>query len=169
MAHEELHLPVPLVRGELTLEKLRAAAARCTACPLYKTGTQTVFGEGLDTARAVFVGEQPGDAEDKVGRPFVGPAGKLLDRALEDAGIDRKLVYVTNVVNHFKWTQRGTRTRWNGSCRGTSTPATPPPTNSQTSSRSAERLGPATTRRRTRSKISGTTSALEGSRPRQVA
>ena len=109
MAHEELHLPVPAVRGELTLEKLRAAAASCTACPLYKTGTQTVFGEGLDTARAVFVGEQPGDAEDKVGRPFVGPAGKLLDRALDEAGIDRKLVYVTNVVKHFKWTPRGKR------------------------------------------------------------
>jgi len=109
MAHEELHLPVPAVRGELTLEKLRAAAASCTACPLYKRGTQTVFGEGLDTARAVFVGEQPGDAEDKVGRPFVGPAGKLLDRALEEAGIDRKLVYVTNVVKHFKWTPRGKR------------------------------------------------------------
>src|SRR6267142_3808180 len=108
MAHEE-HLPVPLVRGELTLEKLRAAAACCTACPLYKTGTQTVFGEGLDTARAVFVGEQPGDAEDKVGRPFVGPAGKLLDRALEDAGIDRKLVYVTNAVKHFSWEPRGKR------------------------------------------------------------
>ena len=109
MAHEEPHLPVPLVRGELTLEKLRAAAAGCTACPLYKTGTQTVFGEGLDAARAVFVGEQPGDAEDKVGRPFVGPAGKLLDRALEEAGIDRKLVYVTNVVKHFKWKPRGKR------------------------------------------------------------
>jgi uracil-DNA glycosylase len=68
-----------------------------------------VFGEGLDTARAVFVGEQPGDAEDKVGRPFVGPAGKLLNRALEEAGIDRKLVYVTNVVKHFKWTPRGKR------------------------------------------------------------
>src|SRR5467141_1881726 len=109
MAHEELHLPVPLVRGELKLEKLRAAAASCTACPLYKTGTQTVFGEGLDTARAVFVGEQPGDAEDKAGRPFVGPAGKLLDRALEEAGIDRSAVYVTNVVKHFKWEPRGKR------------------------------------------------------------
>jgi DNA polymerase len=109
MAHAELPTAAPLVPEELSLPKLRAAAAGCTACPLYKTGTQTVFGEGLDTARAVFVGEQPGDSEDKVGRPFVGPAGKLLDRALEEAGIDRKLVYVTNVVKHFKWTPRGKR------------------------------------------------------------
>src|SRR6267142_2890983 len=109
MAHEDLTTAAPLVPAMPTLERLRAAAAGCTACPLYKTGTQTVFGEGLDTARAVFVGEQPGDAEDKVGRPFVGPAGKLLDRALEEAGIDRKLVYVTNVVKHFKWTPRGKR------------------------------------------------------------
>jgi len=92
-----------------TLERLHTAAARCTACDLYKTGTQTVFGEGERTARAIFLGEQPGDSEDKAGRPFVGPAGKLLDRALEEAGIDRKLVYVTNVVKHFKWTPRGKR------------------------------------------------------------
>jgi uracil-DNA glycosylase len=109
MAHEELQTAAPLLPAQLTLVKLRAAAAQCTACPLHKTGTQTVFGEGLDTARAVFVGEQPGDIEDKAGRPFVGPAGKLLDRALEEAGIDRKLVYVTNVVKHFKWTARGKR------------------------------------------------------------
>ena len=76
---------------------------------MYKTGTQTVFGEGTATARAIFIGEQPGDSEDKLGRPFVGPAGKLLDRALEQAGIDRELVYVTNVVKHFKWTPRGKR------------------------------------------------------------
>jgi DNA polymerase len=76
---------------------------------LYKTGTQTVFGEGRPSARAMFVGEQPGDVEDKVGRPFVGPAGKLLDKALQAAGIDRDLVYVTNVVKHFKWTARGKR------------------------------------------------------------
>ena len=91
------------------LETLRARAAKCTACDLYKTGTQTVFGEGLESARAVLLGEQPGDSEDRAGRPFVGPAGKLLDRALEEAGIDRALVYVTNVVKHFKWTPRGKR------------------------------------------------------------
>jgi DNA polymerase len=109
MAHEEPQTAAPLVPQRLTLAALRPAAAGCTACPLYKTGTQTVFGEGLAEARAVFVGEQPGDIEDKTGRPFVGPAGKLLDRALEEAGIDRKLVYVTNVVKHFKWTARGKR------------------------------------------------------------
>jgi len=109
MAHAELPTAAPFVPDRPSLGKLRAAAAGCTACPLYRTGTQTVFGEGLDAARAIFVGEQPGDSEDKIGRPFVGPAGKLLDRALEEAGIDRKLVYVTNVVKHFKWTARGKR------------------------------------------------------------
>ena len=109
MPHEELRTAAPLVPVILTLERLRAAAAACTACPLYETGTQTVFGEGLETARAVLVGEQPGDMEDKAGRPFVGPAGKLLDRALEEAGIDRQLVYVTNVVKHFKWRPQGKR------------------------------------------------------------
>ena len=107
MEHQET--AAPLVPSRLSLPTLRAAAAGCTACDLYKTGTQTVFGEGLETARAIFVGEQPGDSEDRAGRPFVGPAGKLLDRALEEAGIDRKLVYVTNVVKHFKWTPRGKR------------------------------------------------------------
>jgi DNA polymerase len=109
MAHPALETAAPLVPERPTLEKLRAAAAGCTACPLYKTGTQTVFGEGTATARAIFIGEQPGDSEDKLGRPFVGPAGKLLDRALEQAGIDRELVYVTNVVKHFKWRSRGKR------------------------------------------------------------
>ena len=109
MAHAVLETAAPLVPERPTLDKLRAAAAGCTACPLYRTGTQTVFGEGLSEARAIFLGEQPGDSEDKIGRPFVGPAGKLLDRALEEAGIDRKLVYVTNVVKHFKWTPRGKR------------------------------------------------------------
>ena len=109
MAHATLETAAPLVPENPTLAKLRAAAAGCTACPLYRTGTQTVFGEGLATARAIFVGEQPGDSEDRMGRPFVGPAGKLLDRALEEAGIDRKLVYVTNAVKHFKWTARGKR------------------------------------------------------------
>src|SRR4051812_22570103 len=106
---EPLQTAAPLVPARLSLTTLRGAAAGCTACDLYKTGTQTVFGEGLETARAIFLGEQPGDSEDRAGRPFVGPAGKLLDRALEQAGIDRKLVYVTNVVKHFKWTPRGKR------------------------------------------------------------
>jgi DNA polymerase len=95
--------------GTLTLPKLRKAAAGCTACDLYKTGTQTVFGEGTKTAEVMFVGEQPGDQEDLQGRPFVGPAGKLLDRAMEEAGIDRSRAYVTNVVKHFKWVARGKR------------------------------------------------------------
>jgi uracil-DNA glycosylase len=99
----------PLVPDRPTLKKLREAAAGCKACPLWKTGTQTVFGEGLPDAEIVFVGEQPGDEEDKTGRPFVGPAGRLLDTALEEAGIDRKLAYVTNVVKHFKWQPRGKR------------------------------------------------------------
>jgi len=109
MPHELAPTAAPLVPEKLSLPRLRAAAAGCTACPLYKTGTQTVFGEGLASARAIFLGEQPGDSEDRAGRPFVGPAGKLLDRALEEAGVDRKLVYVTNVVKHFKWTAKGKR------------------------------------------------------------
>ncbi|HSC50083.1 MAG TPA: UdgX family uracil-DNA binding protein [Gaiellaceae bacterium] len=99
----------PLVPERPSLPKLREAAAGCTACDLYKTGTQTVFGEGARGAEAIFVGEQPGDQEDKTGKPFVGPAGRLLDEALEDAGIDRTQVYVTNVVKHFKWVARGKR------------------------------------------------------------
>jgi DNA polymerase len=95
--------------GQPSLEELREQAAGCTACQLYKTGTQTVFGEGARGAEAMFVGEQPGDQEDRAGRPFVGPAGKLFDEALEDAGIDRTQVYVTNVVKHFKWRARGKR------------------------------------------------------------
>jgi uracil-DNA glycosylase family protein len=91
------------------LAKLRKAAAGCTACHLYKVGTQTVFGEGPESARIMLVGEQPGDVEDVSGRPFVGPAGKLLDRALADAGVDRSRVYVTNAVKHFKWVPRGKR------------------------------------------------------------
>ncbi|MGH8020676.1 MAG: UdgX family uracil-DNA binding protein [Opitutaceae bacterium] len=91
------------------LSALRKAAARCRACPLWKSGTQTVFGEGPADARVLLVGEQPGDQEDRAGRPFVGPAGKLLDRALEQAGIDRSEVYVTNAVKHFKWEPRGPR------------------------------------------------------------
>ena len=92
-----------------TLSTVREAARDCQACDLYKRGTQTVFGEGGRKAELMLVGEQPGDAEDLAGHPFVGPAGKLLDRALEDAGIDRAAVYVTNVVKHFKWEPRGKR------------------------------------------------------------
>jgi DNA polymerase len=92
-----------------TLASVRETARGCKACDLYKRGTQTVFGEGPRRAKIMMVGEQPGDAEDLAGRPFVGPAGRLLDRALEDAGIDRDLVYVTNVVKHFKWVPRGKR------------------------------------------------------------
>jgi DNA polymerase len=98
-----------LVPERPTLPKLREAAAGCTACPLHETGTQTVFGEGGAGAAILFVGEQPGDREDREGRPFVGPAGRLLDQALEEVGIDRKLAYVTNAVKHFKWTPRGKR------------------------------------------------------------
>ncbi|MFL6537658.1 MAG: UdgX family uracil-DNA binding protein [Chthoniobacterales bacterium] len=92
-----------------SVKELAAVAKNCTACPLYKNATQTVFGEGPKSARIMLVGEQPGDYEDVKGRPFVGPAGKLLDRALEEAGIDRMQVYVTNAVKHFKWEPRGKR------------------------------------------------------------
>jgi uracil-DNA glycosylase len=98
-----------LIPPRPTLPKLRKVAASCTACELYKRGTQTVFGEGQERARLVFVGEQPGDEEDLAGRPFVGPAGRLLDRALDEADIDRSTVYVTNVVKHFKWEPKGKR------------------------------------------------------------
>ncbi|MFL5397585.1 MAG: UdgX family uracil-DNA binding protein [Myxococcales bacterium] len=109
MARAAMPTAAPLIPARPTLPLLREAAAGCTACDLHKTGTQTVFGEGHKAARAMLVGEQPGDSEDKVGRPFVGPAGKLLDKSLEAAGIDRTLVYVTNVVKHFKWVPRGKR------------------------------------------------------------
>jgi DNA polymerase len=92
-----------------TLARLREAAAGCQACPLWRTGTQTVFGEGAVHAAVMFVGEQPGDQEDRQGRPFVGPAGHILDQALDQAGIDRTATYVTNAVKHFKWQARGKR------------------------------------------------------------
>jgi uracil-DNA glycosylase len=92
-----------------TLEDVRARAKHCKACDLYKRGTQTVFGEGAARPKIMFVGEQPGDQEDLQGRPFVGPAGKLLDSALEEAGIDRTKTYVTNAVKHFSWEPRGKR------------------------------------------------------------
>lgn len=98
--------PIP---DKPTLLTLRAAAAECKACDLWKGGTQTVFGEGRATARVMMVGEQPGDKEDLQGRPFVGPAGGILDKALAAAGIERKEVYVTNIVKHFKWEPRGKR------------------------------------------------------------
>jgi len=91
------------------LDELREAAKGCRACDLWKAGTQTVFGEGPRKAEAMLVGEQPGDREDIEGRPFVGPAGRVLDEALERSGIERDLVYVTNVVKHFKWRPRGKR------------------------------------------------------------
>jgi uracil-DNA glycosylase len=92
-----------------SLATVREAAVHCTACHLYKLGTQTVFGEGPKHATMMLVGEQPGDYEDVAGKPFVGPAGKIMDRALEEAGIDRSQVYVTNAVKHFKWEPRGKR------------------------------------------------------------
>jgi DNA polymerase len=92
-----------------SLTALREAAAGCRACPLWRTGTQTVFGEGRKAARLFLVGEQPGDREDEIGRPFVGPAGRLLDEALAEAGIERDDAYLTNVVKHFKWQARGKR------------------------------------------------------------
>ena len=92
-----------------SLAAVREAAGHCTACHLYKRGTQTVFGEGPKRATMMLVGEQPGDYEDVAGKPFVGPAGKIMDRALEEAGIDRSQVYVTNAVKHFKWEPRGKR------------------------------------------------------------
>lgn len=92
-----------LISPNATFADVRRAAANCKACDLWRNATQTVFGEGLPTATIMLVGEQPGDQEDRTGRPFVGPAGRLLDRALTEAGIDRSRVYVTNVVKHFKW------------------------------------------------------------------
>jgi len=92
-----------------TLPRLREAAAGCRACPLWQTGTQTVFGDGRAPAEVMLVGEQPGDQEDKQGRPFVGPAGRVLDEVLELAGIERGGVYLTNAVKHFKWEARGKR------------------------------------------------------------
>ena len=92
-----------------TLDDLRAAARGCRACDLFLTGTQTVFGEGPPRAEVMMIGEQPGDQEDRAGQPFVGPAGRVLDEALVEVGIDRSRVYVTNVVKHFKWVARGRR------------------------------------------------------------
>jgi len=100
-----------LIPNRATLRDLQEAAKQCRACDLWKNATQTVFGEGSTKADIMLIGEQPGDQEDRSGHPFVGPAGKLLDQALADAGIDRSEVYVTNVVKHFRWTpaERGKR------------------------------------------------------------
>ncbi|HJV86241.1 MAG TPA: UdgX family uracil-DNA binding protein [Noviherbaspirillum sp.] len=95
--------------GPVSLEEVREEAQDCQACPLWANATQTVFGEGPEHARIMLVGEQPGDQEDRSGHPFVGPAGRLLDRALQEAGIERDMVYVTNAVKHFKWEPRGKR------------------------------------------------------------
>jgi uracil-DNA glycosylase family protein len=94
---------------EIALPALREAAAGCKGCHLWQLGTQTVFGEGPESASVMLVGEQPGDQEDTVGKPFVGPAGRLLDKALAEAGIDRSAAYLTNAVKHFKWQARGKR------------------------------------------------------------
>jgi uracil-DNA glycosylase len=99
----ELQSAAALIPANSTLAELRAIAAGCRACDLWKKGTQTVFGEGPSKARVMFIGEQPGDREDIEGRPFVGPAGRILDEALAQAGISRNDVYVTNVVKHFRW------------------------------------------------------------------
>jgi uracil-DNA glycosylase family protein len=98
-----------LIPPRPTLTALKNAAFTCRACPLWKLGTQTVFGAGRTSARIVLIGEQPGNEEDLTGKPFVGPAGKLLDRALAEAGIDRSQAYLTNAVKHFKWEPRGKR------------------------------------------------------------
>ena len=98
-----------LLPNQMSLPLLKDAAADCRACDLWKKGTQTVFGDGRTRARVMFIGEQPGNEEDLTGKPFVGPAGRLFDKALDEAGIDRKQTYVTNVVKHFKWEPRGKR------------------------------------------------------------
>lgn len=100
-----------LIAPNATIAELRRAAANCKACDLWRNAAQTVFGEGVPAATIMLVGEQPGDQEDRIGRPFVGPAGRLLDQALTEAGIDRAQVYLTNVVKHFKWApaERGKR------------------------------------------------------------
>ena len=101
-------IPAPVPKG-VSLRTVAKAARNCRACPLYKRATQTVFGEGPKNAQVMLLGEQPGDQEDLAGKPFVGPAGRLLERALEKAGINRNEVYVTNTVKHFKWEPRGKR------------------------------------------------------------
>ena len=109
MLEPEPNDATPFLPERRSLDALRKAAAECEGCHLWRNATQTVFGEGLKRSRVMFVGEQPGDREDRAGRPFVGPAGRELDRALEKVGIDRDEVYLTNVVKHFKFEERGKR------------------------------------------------------------
>lgn len=109
MARIQSDTAARFIPPKATLTQLKEISKGCTACHLYKLGTQTVFGDGARHARVVFVGEQPGNDEDLKGEPFVGPAGKLLDKALVSAGIDRDETYVTNIVKHFKWEPRGKR------------------------------------------------------------
>src|SRR4051795_4134452 len=109
MLEAEPNDATPFLPERRTLKDLRAAAAGCQGCHLWRNATQTVFGEGLKKSRVMLVGEQPGDREDRAGKPFVGPAGRELDRGLEAAGIDRSEAYVTNVVKHFKFEERGRR------------------------------------------------------------
>ena len=104
-----MEAPAPVSASPASLQELRDAASGCRACDLWERATQTVFGEGAEGAWLMLVGEQPGDREDLTGSPFVGPAGEMLDRALAEAGIDRREAYVTNVVKHFKWEPRGKR------------------------------------------------------------
>ena len=104
-----IEAPAPVPANPRSVDVLRQAAAGCRACDLWERATQTVFGEGTEGAWLMLVGEQPGDREDVTGAPFVGPAGEVLDRALDEAGIDRRQAYVTNVVKHFKWEPRGKR------------------------------------------------------------
>src|SRR6058998_117610 len=109
MAKRPLKDAAELIPDRPSLTSVRSAAKTCQACDLWRRGTQTVFGEGGGRASLMFVGEQPGDAEDLAGHPFVGPAGKLLDSCMRAAGVDRSRAYVTNAVKHFKWAPRGTR------------------------------------------------------------
>ena len=106
---EQATMSYPRPENARSLRSVATAAKRCRACDLWKLGTQTVFGDGPRTATAMFIGEQPGDQEDKAGEPFVGPAGRVLDEAFETAGIDRSAIYLTNAVKHFKWRPKGKR------------------------------------------------------------
>jgi DNA polymerase len=108
-SQSQQHTAAEFFPEQLTFPSLKEAAADCRGCDLWKRGTQTVFGDGKTRAKVLFVGEQPGNDEDLSGKPFVGPAGRLLDSALKEAGIDRKQTYVTNIVKHFKWEPRGKR------------------------------------------------------------
>src|SRR5438874_10951582 len=108
-AKDNFPTALPFLPSKLNIRNLQAAARQCKGCDLWERATQTVFGEGASRARVMLVGEQPGDKEDIAGHPFVGPAGRVLDDALDAAGIDRKQVYVTNAVKHFKWKARGKR------------------------------------------------------------